>query len=71
MKGQTGLRRISMICFIVMLVAFVMHVQILVSFNRQVVTVHGNDSSSQVYMAIDARDNSTSSWKNWICRIMT
>ena len=63
MKGQTGLRRISMICFIVMLVAFVMHVQILVSFNRQVVAVHGNDSSSQAYMAIDARDNSTSSWK--------
>ena len=31
MKDQTRLRRISIICFIVMLVMFVIHVQILVT----------------------------------------
>ena len=40
MKDQAGLRRISIICFIVMLVMFVVHVQVLVTFNRQAVNVH-------------------------------
>lgn len=62
MKNQNRLMRISIILFIVMLVMFVVHVQILVSFNQQVVNVHGNDSSSKAYMEINYRDNSTSSW---------
>ena len=62
MKDQTGLRRISIVCFAVMLVMFVIHVQILTMFNRQEKTVHGNDSSSTAYMEIDPRSNSTSSW---------
>ena len=63
MKDQTRLRRISIICFIVMLVMFVIHVQILVTFNRQELNVHGNDSSQKAYMDIDARGNSTSRWE--------
>ena len=62
MKDQNRLRRISIVLFVVMLVMFVVHVQILVNFNRQVLNVHGNDSSSKSYMEINDRDNSTSSW---------
>jgi len=62
MKDQNRFRRISIILFIVMLVMFVIHVQILVNFNQQVVKVHGNDSNSRSYMEINYRDNSTSSW---------
>ena len=62
MKDQNRFMRISIILFIVMLVMFVVHVQILVTFNRQVVNVHGNDSSGKSYMEINYRDNSTSSW---------
>ena len=32
MKDQSGLRRISVICFVLMLVMFIVHVQVLVSF---------------------------------------
>ena len=62
MKDQSFLRRISIILFVVMLVLFIVHVQILVHFNRQVVTVHGNDNSGSSYMEINDRENSTSSW---------
>ena len=62
MKDQNRLRRISMVLFVVMLVMFIVHVQILETFNRRVVNVHGNDSSSKAYMDINDRDNSTSSW---------
>ena len=62
MKDQSGLRRISIICFFLMLVMLIVHVQILVAFNRQTVNVHGNDSSSNAYMEINSRENSTSSW---------
>jgi signal transduction histidine kinase len=62
MKDQTGLRRISIILFVAMLLMLVIHVQILVTFNRQEVTVHGNDSGSKAYMEIDPRGNSTSRW---------
>ncbi len=62
MKDQFFLRRISIVLFIVMLVMFIVHVQILVHFNRQVLTVHGNDSTSSSYMEINDRENSTSSW---------
>ena len=62
MKDQSFLRRISIVLFVVMLVMLIVHVQILVHFNRQVLTVHGNDSSSKSYMEINDRENSTSSW---------
>ena len=62
MKDQSFLRRISIVLFVVMLVMFIVHVQIMVHFNRQVVTVHGNDSSGKSYMEINNRENSTSSW---------
>ena len=62
MKDQSLLRRISIILFVVMLVMFIVHVQILVRFNSQVITVHGNDSSRSSYMEISDRENSTSSW---------
>ncbi len=45
MKDQAGLKRICIACFIAMMVMFVVHVQILVMFNRREVTVRGNDSS--------------------------
>ena len=62
MKDQSFLRRISIILFVVMLVMFIVHVQILVHFNQQVITVHGNDSTGSAYMEINDRENSTSSW---------
>ena len=62
MKDQSGLRRISVICFVLMLVMFIVHVQVLVSFNRQEVNVHGEDSSRNAYMEINTRENSTSRW---------
>lgn len=62
MKGQAGLKRICIICFFAMLVMFVIHMQILVMFNRQEMAVHGNDSSSKVYMEIDPRASDTSKW---------
>lgn len=46
-----------------MLVMFVFHVQILVTFNQQEMSVHGNDSSQKAYMEIDSRGNSTSRWE--------
>ena len=62
MKDQSFLRRISIALFVVMLLMFIVHVQILVHFNRQVITVHGNDTSGSSYMEINDRENSTSSW---------
>ncbi len=62
MKVQSGFRRISILCFIAMLIMFIVHVQLLVMFNRQELNVHGNDSSSKAYMEIDPRANSTSKW---------
>jgi len=62
MKDQSFLRRISIVLFVVMLVMFIVHVQVMVHFNRQVVTVHGNDSTGTSYMEINDRENSTSSW---------
>lgn len=62
MKDQSFLRRISIVLFVVMLVMFIVHVQVMVHFNRQVVTVHGNDSTGNSYMEINDRENSTSSW---------
>ena len=61
-KDQTGLRRISILFFIAMLVMFVVHVQILVMFNRQEVNIHGNDTSGSASMVIDPRAASTSKW---------
>ena len=63
MKDQNRFKRISIICFIVMLVMFIVHVQILVTFNRKVLNVHGNDSSSPAYMDINTRGQSTSRWE--------
>jgi len=63
MKDQAGLRRICIICFIAMLIMLVVHVQILVTFNRRSVSVHGNDSGNSAYMEIDPRSNSTSRWE--------
>ena len=63
MKDQAGLKRICIICFIAMLIMFVVHIQILVMFNQREVTVHGNDSDSNAYMAIDSRANATSKWQ--------
>ena len=62
MKDQSFLRRISIALFVVMLLMFIVHVQILVHFNRQVITVHGNDTTGSSYMEINDRENSTSSW---------
>ena len=62
MKDQNRLRRISMILLLVTLVMLIVHVQILVTFNRRVYNVHGNDTGSKSYMDINYRDNSTSSW---------
>ena len=62
MKDQSFLKRISIVLFVIMLVMFIVHVQILVHFNRQVITVHGNDRSGSSYMEINDRENSTSSW---------
>ena len=62
MKDQSFLKRISIVLFVIMLVMFIVHVQILVHFNRQVITVHGNDQSGSSYMEINDRENSTSSW---------
>ena len=62
MKDQTVFRRISIIFFIAMLVMFVVHVQILVMFNRQELKVHGNDSSGKIRMEIDPRASNTSKW---------
>jgi len=63
MRDQTVLRRITMICFIAMLIMFIVHVQILVTFNQRKLTVQGKDSGSSAYMDIDAREGSTSSWQ--------
>ena len=52
-----------MICFIAMLIMFIVHVQILVTFNQRKLTVQGKDSGSSAYMDIDAREGSTSSWQ--------
>lgn len=62
MKDQSFLRKVNIILFVVMLVMLIVHVQILVHLNRQVVTVHGNDSTSSSYMEIVDRETSTSSW---------
>ncbi len=62
MKNQTLLKRISIILFVLMLVAFILHVQFLIRFNLHIEHVHGNDSSSPSYMDINYRENSTSSW---------
>ena len=62
MKEQSFFRRISILCFIAMLIMFIVHVQLLVMFNRQELNVHGNSSGSKAYMEIDARANSTSKW---------
>ena len=47
---------------LVTLVMLIVHVQILVTFNRRGDNVHGNDTGSKSYMDINYRDNSTSSW---------
>ena len=62
MKDHAGLRRICIICFIGMLVMLIVHIQVLVMFNQRKVNIHGNDSTNDVYMAIDPRNNSTSRW---------
>lgn len=60
-KDHSGLRRISIILFFVMLVVFVAHIQILALFNQRELGIHGN-SGGPTYMEIDARANSTSQW---------
>lgn len=60
--GQSGLRRISIFFLVLALILFIVHVQLLVSFNRQEVNVHGNAAGSGAYMEIDPRANSTSKW---------
>ena len=61
-KDHTGLRRISIFLFFAALVLLVVHIQILSMFNRKELSIHGNDSSSNAYMEIDSRANSTSKW---------
>ena len=46
MKDQSFLRRISIALFVVMLLMFIVHVQILVSFNLRVYNVHGITTSA-------------------------
>ena len=61
-KDHTGLRRISIFLFFAALVLLVVHIQILSMFNRKELSIHGNDSSSNAYMEIESRANSTSKW---------
>jgi len=62
MKDQNRLRRLSFILFFLSLIVLVIHIESLVRFNRQVVQLHGNESSGGVQMEIDARADSTSTW---------
>ena len=62
MIDQNRLRRLNVILFLLSLIVLVVHIETLVGFNRRVVDVHGNDSSSGVQMEIDARADSTSTW---------
>ena len=69
MKDHAGLRRICIICFIGMLVMLIVHIQVLVMFNQRKVNIHGNDSTSDVYMAVadvyDALTSARSYKKAW------
>ena len=62
MFDQNRLRRISIVLFFLTLIVLVVHTESLIGFNRRVINVHGNDSSKDVQMEIDARADSTSTW---------
>ena len=62
MINQNRLRRLNAILFVLSLILLVVHTETLVRFNRQVFHIHGNDSSGDVQMDIDARADSTSTW---------
>ena len=62
MIDQNRLKRLNIILFFLSLIVLVVHIETLVRFNRQVFSIHGNDSSEDVRMEIDARADSTSTW---------
>ena len=62
MIDQNRLRRFSVILFFLSLIMLVVHIEMLVRFNRHETDIHGNDSSGPVKMEIDARADSTSTW---------
>lgn len=62
MAGHTRFRQLSIVLFCLFLIVLVIHMESNVRFNRQVNSVHGNDAGAAVNMAIDAREDSTSTW---------
>ncbi len=62
MTGHTRFRQLSIVLFCLFLIVLVIHMESNVRFNRQVNSVHGNDAGAAVNMAIDAREDSTSTW---------
>ena len=62
MKDQSILRKIAVAGFVLVLVVLAIHIEMAVRFNAKVEHTHGNDSSRNTYMEIDARQNSTSTW---------
>ena len=62
MIDQNRLKRFSVILFFLSLIMLVVHIEMLVRFNRREIQIHGNDSSGPVQMEIDARADSTSTW---------
>ena len=62
MKDQMRIKQICIICFAAVLAMLAIHIAVQVRFNTHQYRVHGNDEEQQTYMAIDTRQNSTSSW---------
>lgn len=62
MIGQNRFRRLSVILLFLSLIMLIIHIETLVRFNKREISIHGNDGSAPVYMEIDARTDSTSTW---------
>ena len=62
MIGQNRFRRLSVILLFLSLIMLIIHIETLVRFNKREISIHGNDGSAPVYMEIDARADSTSTW---------
>ena len=62
MNNSANLKKISGFLFIATIIALIVHLVGLDLFNKRIIDVHGNDSSSASYMEIDTRKDSTSTW---------
>ena len=62
MNDQNRLRQLSLILFFLSMAVLVVHIESLIGFNRHVIDVHGYDTTRDVRMEINAREDSTSTW---------